>query len=102
LQRHYEESNCLFISGSLLRFHHVTWWQVNDVDSRLGQTAHENGITTSDDEPGRELNTDILADKPLNRTPKHLNVTGKRNLPASQLYSAFFQKHSFLLNRRVA
>jgi hypothetical protein len=68
-----------------------TLWQVNDADSRLGQTAHENGITTADAEPGRELNTDILADKPLNRTPKHLNVTGKRNLPRASCIALSFK-----------
>jgi uncharacterized protein YxeA len=76
-----------------------TFWQVNGENGLFGHTAHdsyESVVATTDDERKKVTNNDILADESLSGAPKHLTVSGKRNLPrASSVVLAFRNFLSF-------
>jgi hypothetical protein len=76
-----------------------TLWQVNDEDRCLRHTAQDSQasvVATSNDGQKKAINNDLLADKSLSKSSKHLTVSGKRNLPrASSVILAFSHFLSF-------
>lgn len=59
-----------------------SWWQVNEGGDYPGYKAHEYVIAGSDGGLKKTINQELLlADQLLSKAPKHLSVTGKRNIP---------------------